>query len=100
MVLTAVSPHSLSFRPIVLRAESRIRITPQRVNQNTTLLLDGNMHHRLASGDVIVVEKHQGKFLVVNNPMRTQWDTLDGKLKWAQKPRYQQDDPETPHKKS
>lgn len=100
MVLTAVSPHSLSFRPIVLRAESRIRITPQCVNQNTTLLLDGNMHHSLTSEDVIVVEKHQGDFLVVNNPMRTQWDTLDGKLKWAQKPRYQQDEPETPHKKS
>ncbi len=100
MVLTAVSPHSLSFRPIVLRAESRIRITPQRVNQNTTLLLDGNMRHQLTRDDVIIVEKHQGKFLVVNNPMRTQWDTLDGKLKWAQKPRYQQDESEAPHKKS
>ena len=61
---------------------------PIRVNENTTLLLDGYVQHKLCPGDTIVVGKHPGRFLVVNNPLRTQWDTLAGKLSWAEKPRY------------
>ena len=38
--------------------------------------------------DVVEVERHKGDFLVVNNPLRTQWDTLATKLRWAEKPKY------------
>jgi NAD+ kinase len=88
MVITPICPHSLSFRPIVISADSRVQIKPVRVNDNTTLLLDGNVRHKLLGEDTITVEKQQGRFLVVNNPLRTQWDTLAGKLSWAEKPRY------------
>jgi len=88
IVLTPVCPHSLSFRPIVIDADSRVEICPVKVNENTTLLMDGHVQHRLVANDTIVVEKNEGKFLVVNNPMRTQWDTLASKLKWADKPKY------------
>jgi NAD+ kinase len=88
IVITPVSPHSLSFRPIVIDAESRVQIYPLRVNENTTLLLDGHKQLTLTVEDKVVVEKHEGRFLVVSNPTRTQWDTLADKLKWAEKPRY------------
>jgi len=88
VVLTPICPHSLSFRPIVIDADGKVCIRALRANENTTLLLDGRLRQELCVGDEVVVEKHPGKFLVVHNPLRTQWDTLATKLKWAEKPRY------------
>lgn len=87
-VITPVCPHSLSFRPIVIRSDSVVRIHPVRVNPGTTLILDGQLEHSLNPSDIIEVRRHSGSFSVVNNPMRTLWDTLAGKLKWAEKPTY------------
>lgn len=94
IVVTPVCPHSLSFRPIVLNAEHQLKIEPLRVNEQTTLLLDGQMQQRLLKNDIVAIRKHPGQFLVVNNPLRTQWDTLATKLHWAQKPRYAQRSPQ------
>jgi NAD+ kinase len=88
IVITPICPHTFSFRPIVISDDSRIEIHPQRINEGTTVTLDGQAFRLLKSGDVVTVEKHNGTFLVVNNPLRTQWDTLAGKLSWAEKPKY------------
>jgi len=88
IVITPLCPHTLSFRPIVIDAENRIEILPQRINEGTAVLLDGQILSPLVAGDVITVQKHSGTFQVVNNPLRTQWDTLAGKLNWAAKPKY------------
>ena len=88
IVITPLCPHSLSFRPIVINADSIVEIQPIRVNKGTTINLDGQVSHKLQIGDVVKIQRHPGSFLVVNNPMRTQWDTLAGKLNWAEKPKY------------
>ena len=88
MVITPVCPHSLSFRPIVINADSTVTIELVRMNQQTTLLLDGQVQQQLALGDVIEIQQHGKQFQVVNNPLRTQWETLASKLNWAEKPRY------------
>ncbi|OQY06722.1 MAG: hypothetical protein B6I25_03360 [Planctomycetales bacterium 4572_13] len=91
MVITPLCPHSLSFRPIVINADSELQIECVRLNKQTTLLLDGQVTQKLELGDIVNIQKHAGQFLVVNNPLRTQWDTLAGKLNWAEKPRYQKE---------
>jgi NAD+ kinase len=91
IVITPICPHSLSFRPIVIDANNDVEITPVRINEGTTLTLDGQLMHKMQIGDVVKVVRHKGSFLVVNNPMRTQWDTLAGKLNWATKPKYNTD---------
>lgn len=88
MVITPICPHSLSFRPIVINADSKLTIEMIRMNEQTTLLLDGQVQTKLHCDDVIEIQKHDGQFLVINNPMRTQWETLASKLSWAEKPRY------------
>jgi NAD+ kinase len=90
IVITPICPHTLSFRPIVIDAEKKLDIYPQRINDGTTVMLDGQILCSLELDDVITIEKHKGNFLVVNNPLQTQWDTLAGKLNWAQKPKYNQ----------
>jgi NAD+ kinase len=88
IVITTISPHSLSFRPIVISADSKVEIFPQRLNEGTAVTLDGLRLCGLEVGFVVSVRRHNGWFRVVNNPLRTQWDTLAEKLSWAQKPKY------------
>ena len=91
MVITPICPHSLSFRPIVINADSIIEIVGIRVNEGTTVSIDGQVSLRLSIDDVVRVEKQSCDFLIVNNPLRSQWDTLATKLSWAEKPKYKKD---------
>jgi NAD+ kinase len=88
MVITPICPHSLSFRPIVINADSTIEVVGLRVNEGTTVSIDGQVSLRLSIDDVVRVERESCDFLIVNNPLRSQWDTLATKLSWAEKPRY------------
>jgi len=88
MVITPICPHSLSFRPIVIDADSVVEVFAVRVNKGTTLSIDGQVSMRLSVDDAVRIEKEGSDFLVVNNPLRTRWDTLATKLSWAEKPKY------------
>ena len=90
MVITPICPHSLSFRPIVINAESTIEVVGIRVNEGTTVSIDGQVSLGLSSDDVVRVEREDSDFLVVSNPLRSQWDTLATKLRWAEKPKYKE----------
>lgn len=88
MVVTPLCPHSLSFRPIVMSADRVVEVVGVQVNEGTTVSVDGQMSCRLTPENIVTVQRHKGEFLVVNNPVRTQWDTLGTKLGWAEKPKY------------
>jgi NAD+ kinase len=88
MVITPICPHSFSFRPIVISADSKVEVFGVSVNEGTTVSVDGQISSKLSIDDVVRIERNKGDFLVVNNPLRTQWDTLATKLNWAEKPKY------------
>lgn len=88
MVITPICPHSFSFRPVVINADSRIEVFGVNVNEGTTVSVDGQIYSKLSIDDVVKIERNKGDFLVVNNPLRTPWDTLATKLSWAEKPKY------------
>ena len=89
IVITPICPHSLSFRPIVIKADSVVEIRGVRLNEGTTVLVDGQVSQKLLIDDVVRVKRERKDFLVVNNPLRNEWDTLATKLGWAEKPKYQ-----------
>jgi len=89
-VITPICPHSLSFRPIVINADSTIEVFGVRVNEGTTISIDGQVSLNLTINDVVRVEKEDSDFLIVNNPLRSKWDTLATKLSWAEQPKYKQ----------
>lgn len=88
MVITPICPHSLSFRPIVISARSRLDCLGLKVNKGTTFSIDGQISLPFTANDIISIEKAKTSFLVINNPLRSQWDTLAAKLGWAEKPKY------------
>jgi len=90
MVITPICPHSLSFRPIVINADSIVEVFGIRVNEGTTVSIDGQVSLRLSIDNVVRIESDTNNFLIVNNPLRSQWDTLATKLSWAEKPKYKE----------
>ncbi len=88
MVVTPICPHSFAFRPVVINAGSKVEVCGISVNKGTTVSVDGQISSKLAADDVVKIERNKGDFLVVNNPLRTPWDTLATKLGWAEKPKY------------
>jgi len=88
MVITPMCPHSLSFRPIVINAKSKVEVFGIRVNKGTTVSVDGQVSIKLSVDDIVIVQKEENNFLIVNNPVRTYWETLVTKLNWAEKPGY------------
>lgn len=90
VVITPICPHSLSFRPIVINADSTVEVFGIRVNEGTTVSIDGQVSQRLSIDDVVNIERGNNDFLIVNNPLRSQWDTLATKLSWAEKPKYKE----------
>jgi NAD+ kinase len=89
IVITPICPHSLSFRPIVIRADSVVEIRGVRFNEGTTVSIDGQVSLELDIDDVVEIRREKRDFLIVNNSLRCEWDTLAAKLGWAEKPKYQ-----------
>ena len=88
IVITPICPHSLTFRPIVINAQSSIEVIGLRVNEGTTLSVDGQVSLTFSSDETLKINKKNGSFLIVKNPLLSQWDTLAAKLSWGEKPKY------------
>lgn len=83
MVITPVSPHSLTHRPIVVDADRRVAVIAGQVNAGTTVVLDGQTSTRFAVGDTLTVTRAEHDLLLVRNPRRTTWSVLQEKLHWG-----------------
>jgi len=84
IVLTPLSPHSLTHRPLVVAASSTITVIARQVNEGTTIAVDGQVSVPLKTGDQLTIRRYARDFLLVRNPSRTPWHTLTTKLKWGQ----------------
>ena len=90
MIVTPIAAHSLSFRPIVIRSDSMVRIRLNSANSieswGTTLIIDGQLDHRLVEGDVLRVSEAKERVEFVLDPIVSYWQTLLGKMHWATEP--------------
>lgn len=88
LCVTPICPHSLSFRPVVIPADSTLLIRAVRVNTGTTLFCDGQASTNLKQGDHVVLRRSPDDVLLIENPRAQRWRTLAEKLHWALTPRY------------
>jgi NAD+ kinase len=87
--ITPLCPHSLSFRPVVIGAESTVSVLCKRVNEGTMLICDGQTSVKLNAGERIIVRRHPDDVVLIENPDAREWRTLAEKLGWAVSPNYQ-----------
>jgi NAD+ kinase len=83
LLVSPISPHTLSNRPVVLRPQAVVRIEIEAGQQDAILTVDGQEGTPLAGGDVVVVRRGREPVSLVRSPDRTHYDVLRSKLGWG-----------------
>lgn len=83
-VVTPVSPHSLTHRPLVVRDASEIVVLVNTEQEAAFLSIDGQVGMELRDGDRIVCRKSQYSVKLMRIS-KTFFDVLRTKLKWGQR---------------
>jgi NAD+ kinase len=83
-VVTPVSPHSLTHRPLVVSDHAKIELIVETGGEEAFLSIDGQVGMPVLQGDRVVCEKasHTVKLIRIR---RTFFDVLRNKLKWGQR---------------
>ncbi len=85
IVLTPISPHTISNRPIVLNADDEIEVQYLSPNKPLEVSADGITHNELHTGDVLKINRSDKIFRLVNLARHDYFSTLRTKLGWAGK---------------
>lgn len=82
-VISALSPHTLTVRPVVDSADRVYEMTVREPNQSTSAVADGQVVCRIARDDVVRVERAQQQFKLIEVCGQTYYRTLREKLQWG-----------------
>lgn len=88
-VITPICPHTISVRPIVDSADCVYTLRLNEVPAGVTLIVDGQLHIPLESGDQIQVTRAPVTFQLVKFPGMSFYSNLHRKLGWGGQPNYQ-----------
>jgi len=85
LVLAPICPHTLSFRPMVISSESKVRIQllTATAGEEVYLTLDGQRGLLLSRNDVVEVSRADCELKLVSSPQRNFFDLLKEKLGWG-----------------
>ena len=85
-VITPISPHTLTNRPLVDRADSVYSLTVPDCPEGTTLVIDGQIKRPLRAGDRVEVKQASVSFLLARLSDHNYYATLHRKLGWGGMP--------------
>lgn len=84
LLLTPIAPHTLTNRPVVLPADSRIDLYPTVEPMSDLLVtIDGQDGIPLDAGVIVTVERSPRRLRLIHTSSRTHFDMLREKLKWG-----------------
>lgn len=90
-IITPIAAHSLSFRPLVVPDTCVIELHIDEVNSEngggTTLVADGQISHRIRTGDRVRFHGTDQSVDLVIDPSVSYWRTLLSKMHWAAAPK-------------
>jgi NAD+ kinase len=82
-VISPISPHTLTNRPIVDTADRAYELVVPRPHEGTSLVVDGQLIDRLSADDRIRVTRAEPVFQLVEVPGHGYYRTLREKLGWG-----------------
>jgi NAD+ kinase len=85
VVLTPISPHALTNRPLVVRDTAEIAIVVRSAEGSAYLSIDGQVGERLRDNDRILCRRAKVDVELLKLKTRTFFDVLRAKLKWGQR---------------
>jgi len=81
-ILTPICPHTLTVRPHIVSAESRISIVVRSVHSDIMLTIDGQEAFELCPNSVIEIEKASETVKLIRSRRTSYYEVLKTKLKW------------------
>ena len=84
MVLTPISPHTLTNRPIIIPNKAHVEITLKTAEEGSNATFDGQVGFSLRQNDVIEVWTTNSKIKLIRSPDRNYYQVLRQKLKWGE----------------
>ncbi len=86
LILTPIATHTLTNRPIVIPADSVVRVQPNmEARDEVFITFDGQAGFRLQAGDVITVRRAPNPLRVIRPTTRSYFEVLRTKLKWGER---------------
>jgi len=85
MILTAICPHQLTVRPLVVRGDAEISLSIEGVPEQIYLTVDGQEAIELHLGDEIYCRRSQHTIRLVRMSGNSFFDVLRAKLKWGER---------------
>ncbi len=82
-VISPISPHTLTNRPVVDSADRVFELAVPDPNEGTSLVLDGQVMANLESGDRVRIARSQATFKLLDIPGQGYYRTLREKLGWG-----------------
>lgn len=83
IIATPISPHTLSFRPLVLPADETITVEVLGPTEELVLTIDGQESERLSPGARVVVRRAPDPVRLVRLTGQSFFSTLRRKLRWG-----------------
>jgi NAD+ kinase len=87
-VITPISPHTLTNRPLVDRADCVYTLTLPEAQSGVMLVVDGQIRRPLSAGDRVEVRRAAITFQLVRLTGHSYYGTLHRKLGWGGQPNY------------
>jgi NAD+ kinase len=85
MIITAICPHQLTVRPLVVRGDAEITLSIEGVPQQIYLTVDGQEAIELQLGDQVRCCRSRYTIRLVRMSGNSFFDVLRAKLKWGER---------------
>lgn len=92
VVISPISPHTLTMRPVVDRADRVFEMFVRQGHQTVSAVFDGRVLGNLGEGDCYRISKAPVSFKMIRVPGKNEYKTLRDKLGWGGNPREKKSD--------
>jgi len=82
-VISPISPHTLTNRPVVESADRVIELVVPRPHEGSALVVDGRLLGHITADDRIRAERSSSRFQLIQVPGHGYYQTLREKLRWG-----------------
>ena len=87
MIISPICPHTLTNRPVVVTASSRVRVRLGAGAANVVLTIDGQWATAFGDGDSVEIHAANRPLLLYRSPDLEYFDVLRAKLHWGERSR-------------
>lgn len=84
MILTPISPHMLTNRPIVVPADVAVDVVLKTAEKGALVTFDGQEVFPLEGEDIVHIEASERRLKLIQSPHRNYYQVLRQKLKWGE----------------